>query len=77
MIALPISENVSFLKYQLSLYRYSIAQETGLLKVEKVSLDGTKVKANASKHKALSYGHIKKLGLKTMLCPKRLHTIIR
>ena len=39
----------------------SIAQETGLLKVGKVSLDGTKVKANASKHKALSYGHIKKL----------------
>ena len=38
-----------------------IAQETGLLKVGKVSLDGTKVKANASKHKALSYGHIKKL----------------
>lgn len=39
----------------------SIAQEAGLLKVGKVSLDGTKVKANASKHKALSYGHIKKL----------------
>ncbi len=39
----------------------SIAQEAGLLKVGKVSLDGTKVKANASKHKALSYKHIKKL----------------
>ena len=37
----------------------SIAQEAGLLKVGKVSLDGTKVKANASKHKALSYKHIK------------------
>lgn len=37
------------------------AQEMGVLKVGKVSLDGTKVKANASKHKALSYGHIKKL----------------
>ncbi len=37
------------------------AKETGVLKVGKVSLDGTKVKANASKHKALSYGHIKKL----------------
>ena len=37
------------------------ARETGVLKVGKVSLDGTKVKANASKHKALSYGHIKKL----------------
>lgn len=39
----------------------TIAQEAGVLKVGKVSLDGTKVKANASKHKALSYGHIKKL----------------
>jgi transposase len=39
----------------------SIAQAAGLLKVGKVSLDGTKIKANASKHKALSYGHIKKL----------------
>jgi len=38
-----------------------IAQETGLLKVGKVSLDGTKVKANASKHKALSYAHASKL----------------
>lgn len=37
------------------------AQEMGVLKVGKVSLDGTKIKANASKHKALSYGHIKKL----------------
>ncbi len=39
----------------------SIAQEMGVLKVGKVSLDGTKVKANASKHKALSYGHATKL----------------
>ena len=38
-----------------------IAKETGLLKVGKVSLDGTKVKANASKHKALSYAHAIKL----------------
>ena len=35
----------------------SIAQEMGVLKVGKVSLDGTKVKASASKHKALSYAH--------------------
>ena len=34
-----------------------IARETGMLKVGQVSLDGTKVKANASKHKALSYAH--------------------
>ncbi len=38
-----------------------IAKETGLLKVGKVSLDGTKVKANASKYKALSYAHASKL----------------
>jgi transposase len=34
-----------------------IAAGAGLLKVGTVSIDGTKVKANASKHKALSYGH--------------------
>jgi len=39
----------------------SVAQEMGVLKVGKVSLDGTKVKANASKHKALSYAHAIKL----------------
>lgn len=38
-----------------------IAQRTGVLKVGKVSLDGTKIKANASKHKALSYAHASKL----------------
>jgi len=32
-----------------------IAAEAGVLKLGSVSLDGTKVKANASKHKALSY----------------------
>lgn len=34
-----------------------IAVGAGVLKVGTVSLDGTKVKANASKHKAMSYGH--------------------
>ena len=38
-----------------------IAKDSGLLKVGKVSLDGTKIKANASKHKALSYKHAKQL----------------
>ena len=38
-----------------------VAQEMGMLKVGKVSLDGTKVKASASKHKALSYAHATKL----------------
>ena len=35
----------------------SIAHEMNILKLGKVSIDGTKVHANASKHKALSYGH--------------------
>src|ERR1700686_2635993 len=35
-----------------------IALEAGALKLGRVALDGTKVKANASKHKALSYGRI-------------------
>jgi transposase len=38
-----------------------IAAESGMLKVGRVSVDGTKVKANASKHHALSYGHATKL----------------
>lgn len=39
----------------------AIAQEMGVLKLGSVSLDGTKVKANASKHKALSYEYASKL----------------
>ena len=38
-----------------------LAQAMGFLKLGRVSLDGTKVKANASKHSALSWGHIQKL----------------
>ena len=38
-----------------------IAHEMDVLKLGAVSLDGTKVKANASKHKALSYEHANKL----------------
>ncbi|NVN90566.1 MAG: IS1182 family transposase [Desulfuromonadales bacterium] len=38
-----------------------IAHEMDVLKLGTVSLDGTKVKANASKHKALSYEHANKL----------------
>lgn len=38
-----------------------IAQATGILRVGQISLDGTKVEANASKHKALSYEHACKL----------------
>ena len=36
-----------------------LCQKTGLVKLGHVSLDGTKVKANASKHKAMSYGKMK------------------
>lgn len=38
-----------------------VAHALGLLKVGTVSLDGTKLKANASKHRALSYGHANKI----------------
>jgi transposase len=33
--------------------------ETGLMKLGRVALDGSKVKGNASKHKAMSYGRMK------------------
>jgi transposase len=36
-----------------------LCQESGLVKLGHVSLDGTKVKANASRHKAMSYGRMK------------------
>ena len=38
-----------------------LASEMGLLKLGKVSLDGTKIKANASKHHALSWDYAGKL----------------
>jgi transposase len=38
-----------------------IAQANGLLKLGNVALDGTKIKANASRHSALSHGHALKL----------------
>ena len=38
-----------------------VAKEMKLLKLGNVSLDGSKVKANASKHRALSYAHVLKL----------------
>ncbi len=37
-----------------------LAQEIGLLKLGTLGLDGSKVKANASKRKAMSYGRMKK-----------------
>jgi transposase/IS5 family transposase len=41
-----------------------IAQQMKVLKLGRISLDGSKVKANASKHKALSYEHACKLETK-------------
>ena len=37
----------------------AMALEAGAMKLGRVSLDGTKIKANASKHKAMSYGRMK------------------
>lgn len=37
-----------------------LCQKAGLVKLGHVALDGTKVKANASKHKAMSYGYMQK-----------------
>jgi transposase/IS5 family transposase len=38
-----------------------LAREIGMLKLGKISLDGSKIKANASKHSALSWGHLNKI----------------
>lgn len=37
-----------------------LCQQAGMVKLGHVALDGTKMKANASKHKAMSYGRMKK-----------------
>ena len=36
-----------------------IAQEAGLVKLGRIAIDGSKVRANASKHKAMSYDRMK------------------
>jgi transposase len=38
-----------------------IARTLGVLNLGNIALDGSKIKANASKHSAMSYGHIQKL----------------
>jgi transposase len=38
----------------------ALCRQAGLVKMGHVALDGTKVKANASKHKAMSYGRMQK-----------------
>ena len=37
-----------------------VAQKSGLVKLEQIAIDGTKIKANASKHSAMSYARMKK-----------------
>jgi transposase len=37
-----------------------LAREMGLVKLGTIAVDGTKVKANASRHKAMSYGHMRR-----------------
>ena len=41
-----------------------LAGEMGLVKLGNLSTDGTKMKANASRHKAMSYGHMQKIIVK-------------
>ena len=36
-----------------------LAREAGLIQLGRLGIDGTKIKANASKHKAMSYGRMK------------------
>ncbi len=41
-----------------------LAREMNLVKLGRIALDGTKIKANAGKHKALSYAHAQKIEAK-------------
>jgi transposase len=45
---------------QLFVQVLQLCQEAGLVKLGHIALDGTKVKANASRHKAMSYGRMLK-----------------
>lgn len=45
---------------RLFLQLLKLCQQAGLVKLGTVAIDGTKIKANASKHKAMSYGRMKK-----------------
>ncbi len=58
---LPLSASVFCRSWKACLCRYWWWPKYGLLKMGNVSLDGTKVKANASKHKAMSWGYANKL----------------
>jgi hypothetical protein len=43
-----------------------MCRESGLVKLGRVAIDGTKIKANASKHKAMSYGRMKQKESETL-----------
>jgi len=43
-----------------------LCREAGLVKLGRVAIDGTKIKANASKHKAMSYGRMKQKESETL-----------
>src|SRR5690554_5667299 len=45
---------------ELSKETVQMSDKAGLVKLEHISVDGTKIKANASKHSAMSYGYMKK-----------------
>jgi hypothetical protein len=52
-----------------------IARTMGVLKLGNIALDGTKVHANASRHSALSYGHIKQLEAQVQAEVKKLRAL--
>ena len=49
-----------------------IARTMGMLNLGRIALDGSKLKANASKHSALSYGHTKQLEVQLQAEVKKL-----
>jgi transposase len=51
-----------------------VCRASGLVKLGRVALDGTKIKANASKHKAMSYGRMVE---KEKALRKEIQTILR
>jgi transposase len=53
-----------------------VAKELGVPTVGKISLDGTKIKANASKHHALSYAHAGRIKAKLRREITRLETAV-
>jgi len=52
-----------------------IARTMGMLNLGRIALDGSKLKANASKHSALSYGHIKQLEVQLQVEVKKLKAL--